>query len=44
MINSYRKYADFDEIDLDDLKEYVINLENYGICRTVRFKSIVVMD
>ena len=39
----YRGYVTHNEIELSDLKHYILNLENYGICKVVRFKSIVTL-
>ena len=44
LIDNYNLYVLEDEIESNDLKHYVINLENYGICRVVKFKSIVTLE
>lgn len=37
-------YVQFEEINAQDLRQHVISLENYGICKIIRFKSIVTLE
>ena len=44
LINNYEQYVLYDEIESNDLKNYVMNLENFGICKIAKFKSIVTFE
>lgn len=40
-MDSFKLYTRFNEIEESQLRRELINLENYGICDIVRFRSLL---
>ena len=41
LINNYKQHILYDEIESNDLENYVMNLENFGICKIAKSNQLL---